>query len=166
VQGIYGIHNTVTGDWYVGQSAQVQQRWGAHLTALEAGKHVSTALQAAWREHGPSAFEFAVLEVLPDTGPVDGVGALLDREAAWIAKLQPAYNTAGTPRHGIRIREAGRRAPAPRPPAEHHGYISFQMRVGNIGDLIRGANFLESIPDEQLLAMRCLCCGGPIFQAH
>ena len=58
---VYRILNTSTGAAYIGAATQVR-------------KHSNAALQAAWLEHGASAFVFEVLEAAPDT-------ALAEREA-------------------------------------------------------------------------------------
>ena len=64
--GIYRIFNVVTEHFYVGSSKNLRRRRWEHWDALKKGQHHCTALQAAWHEFGEDAFEFEVLENLPE----------------------------------------------------------------------------------------------------
>lgn len=63
--GIYAIRNQRTGAVYVGSSRNVRQRWMMHRSALRHGRHSTKALQAAWIEDGPNAFEWDLIEEMP-----------------------------------------------------------------------------------------------------
>ena len=64
--GIYRIKNTETGVMYIGRASQsFADRWGDHRSALRGGYHRNPHLQNSYNRHGPSAFEFKVLEVIP-----------------------------------------------------------------------------------------------------
>ncbi|MDP9363136.1 MAG: GIY-YIG nuclease family protein [Chloroflexota bacterium] len=64
--GVYAIRHTRTGQVYVGQGVRICQRWGQHVSMLNAGRHQCEALQAAWDDDGPTAFAFSVLELVED----------------------------------------------------------------------------------------------------
>ena len=79
VCGIYGIQNTITGEWYIGQSMDIAKRHRAHLRNLESGKHENEHLQRAFNKYGAEGFTFSVLEECPS--------AELDaKEIAWITE--------------------------------------------------------------------------------
>lgn len=76
--GIYGIHNTANGKWYIGQSVNIYGRRQKHFWALLNSKHYNGHLQASFDKYGSGCFEFHVLEITPDN--------MLDiRERAWIS---------------------------------------------------------------------------------
>lgn len=60
--GIYAICRIGSNDRYVGQSVNIEKRWGDHRRLLEAGKSHSPALQEAWNYYGEQSFTFVVLE--------------------------------------------------------------------------------------------------------
>lgn len=53
-----------SGKCYVGQAADISERWCAHRTALARGDHHASKLQRAWDKYGPDAFEFQDLELI------------------------------------------------------------------------------------------------------
>ena len=75
---------------YIGSAVNAANRWATHRCRLRKGNHHSPQLQAAWDKHGPSAFEFAVLE------PIADKAELLEREQAWLDAFRPHYNTCKT----------------------------------------------------------------------
>lgn len=83
--GVYGILNTETGKWYVGQAVDIERRWGRHLRELKYGYHHNAILQKSYDKHGPDAFSFVLLEECP----VDTLG---EREIFWIAKKDSFEN--------------------------------------------------------------------------
>jgi group I intron endonuclease len=96
--GIYGILNTATNKWYIGQSVNLQTRKWAHLTKLRKGQHRNTHLQLAFNLHGESYFRFHCLEVLPNSANLD------TRERYWIA-----IKHASNPSSGYNYESGGRR---------------------------------------------------------
>jgi len=86
---IYAIRHSASGKAYVGSAVRVLSRWNQHRSSLRKGKHHSRYLQAAWDKHGPEAFEFVILELVPDAA------MLIERENAHIALLGAADPSRG-----------------------------------------------------------------------
>jgi len=64
--GIYRIKNLETGAMYIGQTSQFfGKRWGEHRRDLRAGRHYNAHIQRSYDKHGPDAFEYRALEVIP-----------------------------------------------------------------------------------------------------
>ena len=64
--GVYGIHNVVTGKWYVGSSLEMTKRWRRHLWELRNGRHHSPKLQRSYDKHGEGAFQLVILMECPE----------------------------------------------------------------------------------------------------
>lgn len=65
--GIYCIKNTVTGKVYIGSAVNLRKRKNEHFSTLAAGTHANRYLQSAYDKYGLAAFEFTVLELVPDS---------------------------------------------------------------------------------------------------
>ena len=81
--GIYTITNLETGVMYIGRTAETfAKRWGIHRCTLKAKRHNNSHLQNAWTKYGGDAFEFKVLEVIPqgDISDKEFVDYLNERE--------------------------------------------------------------------------------------
>lgn len=74
---IYAIECATNKLVYVGSTRQVAARWRDHKATLRAGTHHNRHLQHAWEKYGEEAFEFRVLEEVPDE-------ELMDAELRWI----------------------------------------------------------------------------------
>lgn len=61
--GIYKITNKINGKIYIGSTSKFSVRFCQHYNSLRKGKHHNKHLQAAWNQHGESAFVFEVIEV-------------------------------------------------------------------------------------------------------
>lgn len=83
--GIYMIKNKVNGNIYVGQAADIYERWKEHISLLRRGKHVNNHLQRAWNKYGDDNFEFSIVEEC-------GENALNDREIYWITEYDSYHN--------------------------------------------------------------------------
>ena len=60
--GIYYIKNKFSGQIYIGQSVDIEKRWGAHTNLLDKGTHTCYKLQNDWTLYGgETAFEFGIL---------------------------------------------------------------------------------------------------------
>lgn len=95
--GIYGIQNTITGAWYVGQAQDIAFRNATELRSLRSGKFHGKEkdnrhLINAWKKYGEAAFSWVVLEECT-------IEQLDEREIYWIAEkdsFKNGYNqTAG-----------------------------------------------------------------------
>lgn len=82
--GIYGIFNTESKKWYVGQSVDIAHRFEQHRTLLKNGKHQNEHLQNAWNKRGEGAFSFVILEVCD-------VQELSAKEMAWIKEKNSLF---------------------------------------------------------------------------
>lgn len=64
--GVYCIKNTITGKVYIGSAVDLKKRKIEHFSTLASGMHSNRYLLSAYRKHGAAAFEFIVLELVPD----------------------------------------------------------------------------------------------------
>lgn len=85
--GVYAIVNTATGDFYIGGSLNMYQRWLQHTSKLKNGYHHCPALQDAYNHHGESAFTCTVITYLPDDAD------FYAHEQYYSDLLHPLYNT-------------------------------------------------------------------------
>jgi hypothetical protein len=83
--GVYSLRNAISGEEYIGGSADLMARRETHMVRLKSGKHPSKRVRESAKKHGIDAFVFEVIE------PCDP-SVLADREAAWIADRNPALN--------------------------------------------------------------------------
>jgi len=83
LSGIYAIINCVNGKVYVGSAVDIKRRWIRHVHRLRVGTHTNPILQAAWNKYGEFAFDFFVLEEVPDR-----IWLML-REQLWLNDVQP-----------------------------------------------------------------------------
>ena len=85
--GVYKITNTITGDFYIGSSCHLRQRFNKHRWSLFNNKHFNRHLQNSWNKYGKQALEFTVV-LLCD------VENKLYYEQALINSLKPTFNIA------------------------------------------------------------------------
>ena len=84
ISGVYKITNNITGDFYIGSSCNIKQRWASHRKP-SAQKHLpNSKLYKDMAEFGLDNFKFEVLEETP---------SLKEREQYWIEQLKPSYNS-------------------------------------------------------------------------
>ena len=83
--GIYMIKNKINGNIYIGQAADIYERWKEHISLLRRGKHVNNHLQRAWNKYGSDNFEFSIVEECSEN-------ALNDREICWISEYDSYHN--------------------------------------------------------------------------
>src|SRR4051812_32592539 len=82
--GVYALRCVPTGECYVGVTQDLATRRKTHLSRLRVGKHSNRRLQALYREHGPPAFVWEVLErITLTTGGKRMAAVLADAEARW-----------------------------------------------------------------------------------
>ena len=81
ISGIYGIKNTINGKLYIGQAANIYERWIHHKSDLKCNRHANNHLQNSWNKYGGYSFEFYIIEKCC-------VEDLDIREIYWINKLR------------------------------------------------------------------------------
>jgi len=90
--GIYLIKNVRSGRVLLGSARNLHGPLNSHRFQLMVGSHRNPELQRDWRELGPDAFTFEVLEevVVRDDDPTFSLDDELSRlEAKWTARLEP-----------------------------------------------------------------------------
>ena len=88
---VYSITCLITGERYVGQTANRPGRWRDHRFILNAGTAANKRLQEAWFKYGETNFEFEVLE----EGEYKSRAALLAQETYWIEQHQTTIEGKG-----------------------------------------------------------------------
>jgi group I intron endonuclease len=87
--GVYKITGPV--QLYVGSSDDIPRRWKSHLSQLRGGRHHNHQLQAAWDEHGETAFVFMIIEYVADLADLI---AAEQRQLNVALSAGPVYNLA------------------------------------------------------------------------
>lgn len=83
--GIYKITNLITGDFYIGQSTNLDKRKTYHWSPLKTNTHINKHLQRAWNKYGEENFKF---ETIIYCEPFE----LTRYEQALVDKWKPHYN--------------------------------------------------------------------------
>ena len=85
ISGVYKITNTVTGDFYIGSSKNVKQRWRDHKKPSRWKRYPNNPLYLDMQKYGVDKFVFEILEEVE-------AGKLKKTEQQFIEKLKPTYN--------------------------------------------------------------------------
>ena len=85
ISGIYKITNTVTGDFYIGSSNNVKQRWASHKWQTTWNRYPNNPMYLDMKKYGIDKFE---LQILAEAEPEQ----LKETEQKFIQILQPTYN--------------------------------------------------------------------------
>ena len=85
ISGVYKITNTITGDFYIGSSKDVKQRWAAHKCSYNWKKQPNNPLYKDMNKYGVDKFSFQVIAEVE-------VGKLKEAEQKFIETLKPTYN--------------------------------------------------------------------------
>ena len=83
VSGVYKITNIITGDFYIGSSKNIKQRWYSHRDKAFWRQRPGMRLYQAFLKYGLDNFKFEIVEETID---------LKEREQYWIDLLNPTYN--------------------------------------------------------------------------
>ena len=83
--GVYKITNTVTGDFYIGSSKNVKQRWANHKRQSTWSKCPNNPMYLDMKKYGVDKFAFEVLEEVEAC-------SLKETEQQFIETLKPTYN--------------------------------------------------------------------------
>ena len=104
ISAVYKITNTVTGDFYIGSSKNVKQRWASHKTPSNWNRCPNNPLYQDMQKYGLENFAFEILaEVEEDS--------LKEIEQQFIERLKPTYNNINAKGLDIeRYKEAHRKA--------------------------------------------------------
>jgi hypothetical protein len=100
--GVYMILNRTNGKIYVGSAINPALRWRDHVRLLNNGAHTNRNLLLEWHQFGKVAFEFSILENVPDTRN------LTLREQFWINEYSSAEATKGYNMQKVAVRRSGR----------------------------------------------------------
>ena len=84
--GIYKITNTVTGDFYIGSSKNVKQRWVQHKKPSTWNKCPNNQMYQDMKKYGLDKFEFQVIAEVEEE-------ELKEAEQQFIETLNPTYNS-------------------------------------------------------------------------
>ena len=85
ISGIYKITNTVTGDFYIGSSKDVKQRWASHKKPSIWKRCPNNPMYIDMQKYSVDKFEFQVIEEVE-------AGSLKETEQQFIEMLKPTYN--------------------------------------------------------------------------
>ena len=83
--GIYKITNTITGDFYIGSSKNIKQRWAHHKIPSMWKKCPNNPMYQDMQKYGVEKFVF---EILTEVEPEE----LKEKEQQFIETLKPTYN--------------------------------------------------------------------------
>ena len=84
--GVYKITNTITGDFYIGSSKNIKQRWVSHKCKSTWNKCPNSPMYLDMKKYGTDKFAFEILAEVE-------VGKLKEAEQEFIEKLKPIYNS-------------------------------------------------------------------------
>ena len=85
ISAVYKITNTVTGDFYIGSSKDMKERWRSHKRPSVWKKYKNNQLYQDMQKYGLDKFEFEILE---EVEPEE----LKIAEQYFIETLKPTYN--------------------------------------------------------------------------
>ena len=83
ISGVYKITNNITGDFYIGSSKNIKNRWASHKSPSRWKQHPNSKLYKAMAQYGKDKFIFEVIEKTDN---------LKEREQYYIEHLKPSYN--------------------------------------------------------------------------
>lgn len=86
ISGVYKIENTVTGDFYVGSSKNVEKRWKQHKCSSIWKRYPNSRMYQGMQKYGTDRFVFEILEEVEP-------GHLKEKEQQFIETLNPTYNS-------------------------------------------------------------------------
>ena len=85
ISAVYKITNTITGDFYIGSSKDVKQRWTAHKCQSKWKECANNPMYLDMQKYGVDSFVFEILEEVE-------AGKLKEMEQQFIETLKPTYN--------------------------------------------------------------------------
>ena len=85
ISGIYKITNTITGDFYIGSSKNIKNRWANHKCHSTWKKCPDNPMYLDMQKYGVDKFDFQILEEVK-------IEQLKEAEQKFIETLNPTYN--------------------------------------------------------------------------
>ena len=85
ISGIYRITNIITGDFYIGSSKNVKQRWASHKCQSTWKQYPNNPMYLDMQKYGIDKFEFEILTEVE-------IEHLKKVEQEFIEMLKPTYN--------------------------------------------------------------------------
>lgn len=86
ISAVYKIVNEVTGDFYIGSSKNVKQRWAEHKCLSSWKRYPNSPMYQDMKKHGVENFRFQILAPVMEEH-------LKDVEQEFIEMLKPTYNS-------------------------------------------------------------------------
>ena len=86
ISGVYKITNTITGDFYIGSSKDVKNRWMSHKRYSVWKKCPNNLMYLDMRKYGTDYFELQILAEVE-------IDSLKETEQQFIEKMHPTYNS-------------------------------------------------------------------------
>ena len=86
ISGIYKITNTITGDFYIGSSKNIKQRWAVHKCPSAWKQCPNNPMYLDMHQYGVDKFSFQILEEVE-------IESLKEAEQQFIETLKPTYNS-------------------------------------------------------------------------
>ena len=83
---VYKITNTITGDFYIGSSKNVKQRWAVHKCKSKWNKCPNNPLYLDMKKYGVDKFAFEIIAEVE-------IEQLKEAEQQFIETLKPTYNS-------------------------------------------------------------------------
>jgi len=83
ISAVYKVTNTITGDFYIGSSKNIKQRWRNHKSPSR-WLYSNMKIYQAFQQYGLDNFEFEIIEETDN---------LKEREQYFIDLLNPSYNS-------------------------------------------------------------------------
>ena len=85
ISAVYRITNTVTNDFYIGSSKDVEKRWESHKCKSRWNDNPNSPLYLDMQKYGVDKFAFEILAEVE-------IEQLKETEQKFIEKLKPTYN--------------------------------------------------------------------------
>ena len=83
--GVYKITNTITGDFYIGSSKNIKNRWAAHKCKSKWNECPNNPMYLDMKKYGVDKFAFEIIEEVE-------AEQLKEVEQQFIEMLKPTYN--------------------------------------------------------------------------
>ena len=87
--GVIRVTNKMNGKMYINSYPNLKNKWLTIKAQLDMGRFANAQLQKDWRELGPEAFTYEVLEQKETDKVTDMRWELKQILKAWLEKLQP-----------------------------------------------------------------------------